>query len=60
VTSIPSPGKISVLFRDATRLLLHERAAAAAAAAPRLAPPPRREDGPRGVSDAPPKVKPLL
>lgn len=62
VTSTPSPGKMAVLFRDSTRLLLHERQpAVGAAAGPKLSPPPRREDGPRtGVSDAPPKTKPLL
>jgi len=61
VTSTPSPGKMAVLFRDSTRLLLHERQVAGTAGAPKLQPPPRREDGPRGgVSDAPPKTKPLL
>lgn len=61
VTSTPSPGKMAVLFRDSTRLLLHERQPVGTGAAPKLQPPPRREDGPRtGVSDAPPKNKPLL
>ena len=61
VTSTPSPGKMAVLFRDSTRLLLHERQPVGASGAPKLQPPPRREDGPRtGVSDAPPKTKPLL
>jgi hypothetical protein len=61
VTSTPSPGKMAVLFRDTTRLLLHERQNTGPAGVPKLQPPPRREDGPRtGVSDAPPKVKPLL
>ncbi len=59
VTSTPSPGKMAVLFRDSTRLLLHERPSAAGGT-PKLQPPPRREDGPRGVSDAPPKTKPVL
>lgn len=59
VTSTPSPGKMAVLFHDSTRLLLHERPNAGGV--PKLQPPPRREDGPRGgVSDAPPKTKPLL
>jgi hypothetical protein len=59
VTSSPSPGKISVLFRDTTRLLLHERVPATAGAS-RLAPPPRREEAP--VSDAarPAKIKSVL
>jgi hypothetical protein len=62
VTSTPSPGKMAVLFRDSTRLLLHERQVAGTPGAPtKLQPPPRREDGPRGgVSDAPPKTKPIL
>lgn len=61
VTSIPSPGKMAVLFRDTTRLLLHERQNSGTPGVPKLPPPPRREEGPRtGVSDAPPKVKPIL
>lgn len=60
VTSAPSPGKIAVLFRDTTRLLLHERIAPANAG-PRLQPPPRREDAPPSEpSNRPPKVKSLL
>jgi hypothetical protein len=59
VTGAPSPGKISVLFHDATRLLLHERSPVVGGAA-RLQPPPRREEAP--VSDAarPSKVKSVL
>lgn len=60
VTSLPSPGKISVLFRDTTRLLLHERTAALPAG-PRLQPPPRREEVPVTEPSArPPKVKSIL
>jgi hypothetical protein len=60
VTGVPSPGKIAVLFRDTTRLLLHERTATANAA-PRLQPPPRREDLPhRDAAMGPPKVKSVL
>lgn len=60
VTGSPSPGKIAVLFRDTTRLLLHERGAAPASPAlPRLSPPPpRREE--LGPSDRPPKLKSVL
>lgn len=60
VTATPSPGKMSVLFRDTTRLLLHERAPAVVAPVAKLAPPPRREDIPTGPADRPPKVKPIL
>lgn len=60
VTNVPSPGKISVLFRDTTRLLLHERVPAVGSA-PRLQPPPRREEGASSEPSArPPKVKSLL
>ncbi|HMU40338.1 MAG TPA: hypothetical protein PKE31_15120 [Pseudomonadota bacterium] len=60
VTAIPSPGKISVLFRDTTRLLLHERALAPAVLGSKLNPPPRREEAPHGPADRPPKVKSIL
>lgn len=60
VTSLPSPGKISVLFRDTTRLLLHERVPPATGAA-RLQPPPRREEVVSNEPLArPAKVKSLL
>lgn len=60
VTSAPSPGKIAVLFRDATRLLLHERIAPTSAG-PRLQPPPRRDEVPSSEpSNRPPKVKSVL
>ncbi len=60
VTGSPSPGKISVLFRDTTRLLLHERSAAPAQG-PRLSPPPRRDEIPTSEPNArPPKVKSIL
>lgn len=39
VTSTPSPGKMAVLFRDSTRLLLHERQVAGTAGTPKLQPP---------------------
>ncbi|MCS6913569.1 MAG: hypothetical protein RMK29_14130 [Myxococcales bacterium] len=56
VSATPSPGKIEVMFRDASRLLLHERPPAGAPAPPRLQPPPRRDDSaPMGASDAPPR-----
>ena len=56
VSATPGPGKIEVIFRDACRLLMHERPPAGTASAPRLQPPPRREDTqPMGASDAPPK-----
>jgi len=61
VTGVPSPGKIAVLFRDTSRLLLHERTAASSPES-RLQPPPRRRDEPP-PSDAnarPPKVKSIL
>jgi len=60
VTATPSPGKMSVLFRDTTRLLLHERTPVAVAPVAKLGPPPRREESPTGPADRPPKVKPLL
>lgn len=60
VTSAPAPGKISVLFRDTTRLLLHERTSPKDASL-RLQPPPRREDTPpQDPNTRPPKVKSLL
>jgi hypothetical protein len=60
VTNVPSPGKISVLFRDTTRLLLHERVAPVAGAQ-RLQPPPRRDEVISNEPSArPPKVKSLL
>lgn len=56
VSSAPGPGKIEVMFRDACRLLMHERPPAGSAAQPKLQPPPRREDHRfQGASDAPPK-----
>lgn len=56
VSAAPAPGKIEVIFRDANRLLLHDRPPAGTATGPKLQPPPRREDrGPVGASDAPPK-----
>lgn len=60
VTGTPSPGKIAVLFRDTTRLLLHERTSVPTGTAlPRLSPPPpRREE--HGPSDRPPKLKSVL
>ena len=60
VTATPSPGKMSVLFRDTTRLLLHERTPVVVAPAVKLSPPPRREESPTGPAERPPKVKPLL
>ena len=60
VMGVPSPGKISVLFRDATRLLLHERSGHVVALPSKLSPPPRREELPHGPAERPPKVKPLL
>jgi hypothetical protein len=60
VTGTPSPGKIAVLFRDTTRLLLHERTPTLSDA-PRLQPPPRRADTVSNEPSArPPKVKSLL
>lgn len=57
VSATPGPGKIEVVFRDASRLLLHERPPAGAPVPPRLQPPPRRDETPTsmGASDAPPK-----
>lgn len=56
VAATPGPGKIEVIFRDASRLLLHERPASGAQSGPKLQPPPRRDDTrPMGASDAPPK-----
>lgn len=62
VTATPSPGKISVLFRDTTRLLLHQRTVAPAAVIStlRLEPPARREAGPEAPSERPPKVRSVL
>lgn len=60
VMASPSPGKISVLFRDTTRLLLHERPATGATAGPKLQPPPRREISSSGVPETPPKTKSML
>lgn len=60
VTNVPSPGKISVLFRDTTRLLLHERVAPVAPAQ-KLQPPPRRDEVPTSEPrDRPPKIKSIL
>lgn len=60
VMAAPSPGKISVLFRDTTRLLLHERpSTATGTAGPKLQPPPRREVS-SGVPETPPKTKSML
>ncbi len=60
VTGTPAPGKIAVLFRDTTRLLLHERTAAVSTAE-RLQPPPRRQETPSNEpSQRPPKVKSIL
>lgn len=60
VTNVPSPGKISVLFRDTTRLLLHERVAPLAPAQ-KLQPPPRRDEVPSSEPSArPPKIKSIL
>jgi hypothetical protein len=60
VTNVPSPGKISVLFRDTTRLLLHERVTAPAQAS-KLQPPPRRDEVISNEPSArPPKIKSLL
>jgi hypothetical protein len=60
VMASPSPGKISVLFRDTTRLLLHERPATGAGAGPKLQPPPRREITSSGAAETPPKTKSML
>lgn len=62
VTATPSPGKISVLFRDTTRLLLHQRTtiSPAASTGPRLEPPARREPSPEVPSERPPKVRSIL
>jgi len=62
VTATPSPGKISVLFRDTTRLLLHQRTAPGplASMAARLEPPVRRDAGPEAPSERPPKVRSVL
>lgn len=62
VTATPSPGKISVLFRDTTRLLLHQRTTLATAPipGPRLEPPARREPSPEAPSERPPKVRSVL
>jgi hypothetical protein len=62
VTATPSPGKISVLFRDTTRLLLHQRTTVAPALsmAARLEPPMRRDAGPEAPSERPPKVRSVL
>lgn len=62
VTATPSPGKISVLFRDTTRLLLHQRTpiSPAASTGPRLEPPTRREPSPEVPSERPPKVRSIL
>lgn len=56
VSALPAPGKVEIIFRDQSRLLMHERPAEGPAA-PKLQPPPRREDRPAlsGASDAPPK-----
>lgn len=59
VMAAPAPGKISVLFRDTTRLLLHERPATGVSAGPKLQPPPRREPS-SGVQETPPKTKSML
>lgn len=59
VMAAPSPGKISVLFRDTTRLLLHERPATGVSNGPKLQPPPRREPS-SGVQETPPKTKSML
>jgi hypothetical protein len=56
VSALPAPGKIEVIFRDASRLLLHERPTTGAQSGPKLQPPPRRDDSrSMGASDAPPK-----
>lgn len=63
VTATPSPGKISVLFHDTTRLLLHQRTTVAAApgiSGVRLEPPMRREGSPEVPSERPPKVRSIL
>ena len=62
VLATPSPGKISVLFRDSTRLLLHQRTqfGVVAPVLGRLEPPVRRESTVDTSSDRPPKVKSVL
>ena len=62
VTATPSPGKISVVFRDATRLLLHQRTTlpTTSGSGPRLEPPVRRETSPELPSERPPKVRSIL
>lgn len=62
VTATPSPGKISVLFRDHARLLLHQRTVASPATAGvvRLEPPARRDAGTEASSERPPKVRSIL
>lgn len=62
VTATPSPGKISVQFRDSMRLLLHQRTSVTAAGStgPRLEPPVRRETSPEAPSERPPKVRSIL
>ena len=63
VTATPSPGKISVLFRDHARLLLHQRTTASPAAAVggvRLEPPTRRDVSADASSERPPKVRSIL
>lgn len=56
VAALPAPGKVEIVFRDASKLLMHERPPAGSAATPKLQPPPRRDDARfQGASDAPPK-----
>lgn len=56
VAATPAPGKIEVIFREFSKLLMHERPPAGTATPPRLQPPPRRETEKfaAGASDAPP------
>jgi hypothetical protein len=55
VSATPAPGKIEVVFRDFSKLLMHERPPAGAATGPKLQPPPKRNDEAyMGASDAPP------
>ena len=62
VTATPSPGKMSVLFRDTTRLLLHQRTAPlqTPGSVGRLEPPVRREVSVEAPSERPPKVRSVL